>query len=206
MDSNVVTENILFGMEKINQINRILLWEIAKTENLGPIQIQFIEFIAHQPLKTSTISELAMEFNLKKPTVSDSIRNLEEKGFILKKRSHLDSRVYHLGLTSQGEEKICRIKQTFFILREVVNSFSAQDKQIISQFFIRLIMEMQKKGIIQGFRICLNCQNLQIGNQADHANVWMCQLTKRCFSMNEMQLNCHHFLARNGKNVKKEVV
>ena len=203
MTDKRIIENILFGMEKINQINRILLWEIAKTEQIGPIQILFIEFIWRQPGNSVTISELANEFNLKKPTVSDSIRNLEEKGFLIKERSQEDSRVYYLSLTPRGEDKISRIRETFSILSDVIRSFTDQEKETISSFFIRFILEMQNKGIIPGFRICMNCRNLQSG---EAKGSWICRLTGRSFSVNEMILNCRHYVTRSEKESSKEAL
>jgi DNA-binding MarR family transcriptional regulator len=110
-ESESLSENIITAIEKISQINRLILWDISKEENLSPIQIQFIDYINRMPLQMSTISNLAMEFDLKKSTVSDSISNLIKKGFLEKKQDKQDKRIFYLYLTKSSFEKISIIEE-----------------------------------------------------------------------------------------------
>jgi len=42
-----IDSKIIAGLERISRVFRLLLWDIAKDENLSPIQIQFLIFLLY---------------------------------------------------------------------------------------------------------------------------------------------------------------
>ena len=74
-----LNSKIVAGLERLSQAFRTLLWEKAKEFGLSPIQIQVLIFIHYHSKEKSTVSYLAQEFNLTKPTISDAIKALEQK-------------------------------------------------------------------------------------------------------------------------------
>ena len=76
-----IDSKIIAGLERISRVFRLLLWDIAKDENLSPIQIQFLIFLLYNKPSRRRITDIANEFNLTKATVSDAISSLEEKKF-----------------------------------------------------------------------------------------------------------------------------
>src|SRR5690606_14693713 len=89
-----ISSKIVTGLERVSEVFKILLWEKAKLVGLRPIQIQILIFIAHHKQHLCNISHLAKEFNVTKPTVSDAVRILDKKGFVIKDFSSSDSRSY----------------------------------------------------------------------------------------------------------------
>jgi len=95
---------IVVGLERISEAFRALLWEYAKTIGLSPIQIQILIFVAYHREQLCTVSHLAKEFNLTKPTISDAVKALEKKGMISKHKTLVDSRSYFIALTEEGKK------------------------------------------------------------------------------------------------------
>ena len=75
---NIQNENtgnkIVAGLERLSHVFKTLLWEKAKQHGLSPIQIQLLIFIQYHSDEKNTVSYLAKEFSVTKPTVSDAIR------------------------------------------------------------------------------------------------------------------------------------
>ena len=63
---------IIAALERISQAFRVLLWNESKAFSLSPIQVQVLNFLLQHSGEKRKISYLAGEFNLTKPTISDS--------------------------------------------------------------------------------------------------------------------------------------
>ena len=191
-----IDKNILVGIEKICQISKILLWDIAKEENLSPIQIQFLDYINRIPQELRTLTNLSLEFDLKKSTVSDSINNLIKKGFLEKMQDSEDKRVFYLNLTSKAQGKIEKIDQWNSTIYEKIKSVSKEDKNIISDFFVNIIKDLYEEKVIKVAKMCFYCSNFQKMNyneSSENKLPYYCSFTKRYFSNNEVNFNCESF-------------
>ncbi len=65
-------KKIVAGLERLSQVFRALLWDHAKAYNLSPIQIQLLIFIRYHRPEHNSVSYLAGEFSVTKPTISDA--------------------------------------------------------------------------------------------------------------------------------------
>ncbi len=178
------------SLEKLIQVQRILLWDIAKKENLSPIQIQFLIFINNHSDKLRRVSGLAEEFDLTKATVSDAVSNLVEKGLIKKIKTEEDKRSYLLELTPEGKNIAIKITNWDERLTESIGKIPENQKVYICQFLIELIKSLFDDGVINVARLCLTCANIKPGS-SDEPN--QCSLTGRLFFNNEINIDCDNF-------------
>ena len=65
-----VSNKIVVGLERISEVFRTLLWAEAKKSGVSPIQIQILIFIAYHKSSLCTVSYLAKELDVTKPTIS----------------------------------------------------------------------------------------------------------------------------------------
>src|SRR5690606_4437536 len=79
-----------------------------KTYGLSPIQIQILIFISNHKEELSSVSNLAKEFHVTKPTISDAVKALDQKGLIIKNYSTADSRSYTIFLSELGKEMLSK--------------------------------------------------------------------------------------------------
>ena len=96
----------------LTDIITLLTTEIAKIEEktitgsrfseLTGKQMHYLEVISN--LDNPNLSELAIELNLSKPSITAIIDKFEEKGFIRKVKSDEDRRVSHIHMAERGKE------------------------------------------------------------------------------------------------------
>ncbi|QYS85590.1 winged helix-turn-helix transcriptional regulator [Flavobacterium oreochromis] len=103
-----IDNKIVAGLDKLATVHRYLIWEQSKKLALSPIQIQILIFIKYHNEKYSTVSYLAKEFGVTKPTISDAVKILEQKGLIKKIQDVNDSRSYSMKLTTNGVEMVLK--------------------------------------------------------------------------------------------------
>ena len=99
-----ITSKIVVGLERVSEVFKVLLWEHAKVIGLSPIQIQILIFIAYHKSELCNVSHLAKEFNVTKPTISDAVRVLDKKKYIIKDYSLSDNRSYSILLSALGKD------------------------------------------------------------------------------------------------------
>lgn len=159
IDNSQIDKNIIAALDKIITIYRTQHWEITKKENLSPIQLQFIQFISENPREFCTISKLADEFELTKPTVSDSINNLVSKGYISKTQSFQDARIYFFELTEKSHDVLNKIKATKDEISKLLIQANIESKIIITAFLQKLILHFYNNGTLRQARTCFTCYN-----------------------------------------------
>jgi DNA-binding MarR family transcriptional regulator len=150
---------IVVTLERISQAFRVLLWEESKEFSLSPIQIQILIFLHFHSEEKRKVGYLAKEFNLTKPTISDSVKLLELKKFVLKTVSGTDGRSYTLQLTPEGEKIVQKTMSFSSAIELPVQLLSAQQKEVILSGLLQVIHQLQQAGIISLQRMCFSCRH-----------------------------------------------
>lgn len=184
-------KKILSAMEKLMQVQRILLWDVAKIEGLSPIQIQFLIYLGRYRGNLCTVSSIALEFDLTKATVSDAINALVGKGMVSKRRGGSDRRCNVISLTAKGKNTLKRIASWQDRLLECVNSFSETEKSSTLLFLMKLIKLLYDDGIISRARLCITCENFIKG--ADDARRDHCRLTGKALISGDVTIGCENY-------------
>lgn len=193
IESNELDIKIAFSLEKMMQVQRILLWEVAKNENLSPIQIQIMIFLNSHREELRKISILADEFDLTKATISDAVSNLESKGIITKSKTETDKRSYIIDFTPKGKKILFKIDKWQEQLVDQVKKFPRETKENVLTFFTELIKSLFDSNIISIARMCLTCANVITGSDK---KPYTCRLTGRTFNSEEIEIECDHYQAR----------
>ena len=185
-DHNNLDGKIVAGFERLSQVFRVLLWEKAKKYDLSPIQIQLLIFLKHHSGNKSTVSYLAKEFNLTKATVSDTIKILEQKNYILKQTNARDSRSYTIELTAAGLEIVLRTEDFTDPLYDIVTETSENDKMFLWQNISFLIQQLHAMQIISVQSTCYNCHYFSQQNGGGH-----CKLMEMPLQSKDIRLDCN---------------
>lgn len=180
-----IEQRIASALEKINQAQRSLIWEVSKREKLSPIQIQFLLHLDRFPAEQRTVSALAREFDLSKPTVSDALVPLEEKGFIGRKLNEEDRRSATLALTAKGKKKLAALGEWQGALVDAVADFSAVEKEAALKFLAGVIEKLFDVGVVSVARMCTACEHFRPGDGRHR-----CALTGRGFGDAGINVGC----------------
>ncbi len=165
-----------------------MLWDTAKTEKLSPIQIQILVQLDRLPENLRTVSALAREFDLTKPTVSDALAPLEEKGFITRKTLATDRRSSILALSARGRKKLEVVKDWQRHLLNCITGFTKDEKESALRFLTGLIARLFDDGVVNVARMCTVCENFRPGDGRNR-----CALTGRTFGDSGISLDCPDF-------------
>ena len=84
--------------------------------NLSMRQLLYLETIAQ--MERPTFSELADQLDVTKPSVTALVKKLMKMGYVKKVQSQEDLRVYHIVLTTKGEQFTKMHDQTHRLLAE----------------------------------------------------------------------------------------
>lgn len=179
---------IVAGLERLSQVFKVLLWDKAKKYGLSPMQIQLLIFIQHHTSDKSTVSYLAQEFNVTKPTISDAVKVLEQKKIIKKKADTGDTRSYTIQLTTAGKNIVLDTEHFVNPVTEVIAGISQPEKIVLWQNIIRLINQLHQTGTITVQRTCHYCKHFSAKNKTPY-----CKLLEQKLLVQDIRIDCAEF-------------
>ena len=179
---------IVAGLERISQVFKTLLWEKSKQYNLSPIQIQLLIFINYHSENKSTVSYLAQEFGVSKPTISDTIKTLEQKEFIKKIIDKNDTRSYTIELTETGKKIVSETDDFANPLKNIISNSEKNEKVILWKNISEIIIQLNKLQIINVQRTCLNCKHFSKNN-----GISFCNLLNQKLKTEDIRIDCNEF-------------
>lgn len=179
---------IVAGLERISEVFRTLLWAEAKKSGVSPIQIQILIFLAYHKSSLCTVSYLAKEFDVTKPTISDAVKALEQKKLILKDYSGSDSRSYFIVLSEKGKELISITENYANPLKKQFDTFDQEQLETVYDSILKLIFSLNKAGIISVQRTCLACKFYKKKEGDDY-----CDYLQKPLEKKSLRIDCPEF-------------
>jgi len=184
-------EHILNGLERIAEVLKSQRWEQGKEHGLSPIQIQILLFVANHQTDLCNVSQLAWEFQVTKPTISDAVRVLVQKSLLAKDHGPNDHRRYNLLLTPQGSDLTTDLKQYAAPVINALAQLPAGERTNLYATLTKLIFQLHQQGVIQVQRTCFACRFYR-GNRADEH---YCQFLQTPLNKDTLRLDCPEFEA-----------
>lgn len=186
-----LSNKIVAGLERVSEAFKVLLWEKAKTLGLSPIQIQILIFIKYHKLEFCSVSYLAKEFNVTKPTISDAVKVLVHKGLIEKVYSSSDSRSYAIQLSNSGEKIVLETENFAQPLKNQLNEIDNNDLESTFKALSKLIYKLNQIEVLTVQRTCYACKFYQ-----KNGNKHFCNLLEKELMNTEIRIDCPEFEAK----------
>lgn len=180
-----VESKIVVALEKISEAFRVLLWEESKEHTLSPIQIQILIFCLFHDSSKRKISFLANEFNLTKATISDSVKTLLDKKYVMKEVEQSDSRSFSIKLTAKGMKVAQKASMFAERIREPLTNFSKMQNETLLTGLFEVIVKLQEAGVISVNRMCLTCKFHEKRKDQHY-----CNLVKSVLKKTELRFDC----------------
>ena len=156
-----VDTRIVAALERLSQVFRVRLREEAWERDLSPTQAQFLIYLHYHDVELRRVNQIAREFDLTQPTVSDAVASLESKKLIQREQWPEDRRIVTLRLTPDGEKLATTLSGWADPIREHLQPFSPDDREAVLRFLIGLIGSLQRSGLITVARMCVTCRFFQ---------------------------------------------
>ncbi|MEM8968597.1 MAG: MarR family winged helix-turn-helix transcriptional regulator, partial [Bacteroidota bacterium] len=160
----------------------------AKVYGISPIQIQILLFVSNHRAALCNVTHLAQEFNVTKPTVSDAVKVLHQKGYLEKDHSSTDSRSYILFVTEAGTELINQIAGYLQPVENELKQFDEQQLDPLYRSITDLIYQLNQQGVLQVQRTCFGCRFYE--KQSDHH---YCNFLKTPLKTTDIRLDCPEY-------------
>ncbi len=191
---NNISSKIIVGLERISEVFKVLLWEKAKLVGLSPIQIQVLIFITYHRQELCSVSHLANEFNITKPTISDAIKILDKKELISKDFSSSDNRSYSIFLTQAGKKVVSEIENFAQPLKTQLIGIKQNDLKNLFEILSKLIHQLNKNGILNVQRTCYGCKFYHKTKDKD-----FCNLLQKELKSSDIRLDCSEYEEKGSK-------
>lgn len=151
---------------------------------LQPIQIEALTYLTRCNRYSDTPQAVTEYLGLTKGTVSQTLKVLEQKGFVKKEQDSHDKRVTHLSPTPQGRKLIVQSLPTKSLDSALATTSSLQVGKLEENLRV-LLRDMQQINDRKTFAACHTCRFNE-----QHKNGYICGLTQEALSKREVQLIC----------------
>ena len=188
-----INQTIVHVLEKLYQVQRSLLWDVGKVENLSPVQMQFMIYLEKNPPDLCKVSVLAREFDLTKATVSDAITSLENKSLIVKVMEKTDKRSFYIQLSPKGKKVVKRVSKWADTIQSKIESFDGNEKKVVLVFLMELLKALFDEGAINVPRLCITCNNFERDIKPSSTQPHRCGLTGKYVSDINLNIGCSNF-------------
>lgn len=183
-----IDQKITNALERIAHAFRVMLNGVSRELGLSPIQLQMLQFLADHSQMVNTVSQLALEFDLTKPTVSDSIKVLEKKNLVRRMPDSVDGRSHTLGLTPEGLALVDQSNGAFRVIRETVAGME-DGKVVLYSTLLDIIRQLQVSGTLSVQRTCYLCRFYESKGGQNH----FCHLLNEPLALSDIRLDCPEF-------------
>ncbi|WP_313630374.1 MarR family transcriptional regulator [Enterococcus devriesei] len=113
--------------------------ELRKQDLTAPQWAVLQQINHYQQERPTTAKQLVTLLNMDKPTLSVILKRLEQKNFIIKKRSSHDSRSYELFLTDSGKQTyLSGEKISEHVLEKFIAPLSIEEKRQLNELLQKL--------------------------------------------------------------------
>lgn len=182
---NSIESKIVVSLERLSEAFRVLLWDQSKATSLSPIQLQILVFVLYHSQDKCKIGYLAREFNMTKPTISDSVKVLIKKGLLKKEADEQDSRSFSLSLTPEGHATAVQAATFAAPVKEAISRLTEPEKSKLLTSLLGTIYHLNRSGIIGLQRMCFTC----IHYRAEGGQHY-CKLLQMPLSPEALRIDC----------------
>ncbi len=178
-------------IERLSEVWRSFLIDIAKRYRLSPLQLQILWVLERASTeKERTVSAIAQYLGMQNATVSDSVRVLREKGYVAAYSWAEDLRVQICSLTAEGKALLNRLPRFEEVLESAVASIPPAQQAQTYETLLQLIAHLQRQGVIRIQRMCFNCAFYRHNVRGvPH----YCTLLEQPLTVQELRLHCPEY-------------
>lgn len=154
-------------------------------DGLLPVQFDALFYLSVCNRYSDTPMAVTEYLGQTKGTVSQTLKVLEKKGFIVKKPDANDKRITHMSITEAGVSIVKKVMPAKVLSN--AESFLSDDKIAeLNQTLKLLLGSVQSANGFKSFGQCGTCQH----NEQQEDGGYLCGLTKEALSYQDTQLIC----------------
>ena len=171
-------------LERIGNLFRAEQRLVGHELGLQEVHLQVLFYLSQCNRYSNTPLGVTDYLNATKGTISQSLKVLEKKGYILKEADAKDRRVVHLILTTQGQKLLKQVVPPSLFTHAVKELSPEQVESLATQLSL-LLSKLQKANQSRSFGVCHTCRFF-----LREEDGFRCGLTQEALSHNDSQSIC----------------
>jgi DNA-binding MarR family transcriptional regulator len=141
-------ENVMIWLiEELDRLLKRSLVSLGGREEFNQLTISQLNYLsAVNRVHNPTVTGLADELHLSKPSVTSGVKKLIQLGYLQKKRSHEDLRIQFLSLTNLGNKLVStRDAALEDFINSVKNALTDQEQQNFETLLKKLLISLNQR-------------------------------------------------------------
>jgi DNA-binding MarR family transcriptional regulator len=171
-------------LERLSNLLRMETRAFGLRYGLQPVQVEALTYLTQCNRYSDTPQAVAEYLGLTKGTVSQSLKILEQKGFLRKQPDTQDKRIVHLTPTVKGNKLIMHAIRASGLQPALAMMHSLNTAELTSSLR-SLLHGMQQVNGRKAFAACHTCRFNET-----HEHGYVCGLTHEPLSVQDVQLIC----------------
>ena len=181
----VMDHTLLYQLlERIGNLLRAEQRLVGHELGLQEVHLQVLLYLSRCNRYSNTPLGVTDYLNATKGTVSQSLKVLEKKGYILKEADVQDRRVVHLILTTQGQQLLKQVVPPSLFSHAAKKLSARQVKSLETQLSL-LLSKLQQANRVRSFGVCHTCRFF-----LREEDGFRCGLTQEALSHDDSQSIC----------------
>jgi DNA-binding MarR family transcriptional regulator len=176
---------IFIYLERLCNILRNQMRHEGSNHALQPVQLEALYYLSVCNQYSNTPKGVTEYLGQTKGTVSQSLKILEKKGFIIKSYDINDKRITHLHITQSGQQAL-EFSIPPAVFKNLADMLDEKEQEKISSTLKSLLSHIQSANKMKTFGVCKLCRYFY--NEID--GTFMCELTKEKLTKDEANLIC----------------
>ena len=172
-------------IERLGNLVRVNVRAVCNKYGLRPAQLEAFRFLTQCNRYSDTPQAVTEFLGLPKGSVSQTIKVLEKKGLLHKRRYVKDKRLIHLSPTAKGRQLIQDAVPAASVAQGI-GKLSISDSQVAADSLRTLLHSVQIENDLKTFAPCYTCRFNQ-----KRENVYFCGLTHEPLTEQDVALLCH---------------
>lgn len=190
-DGKSSTESLVLriaeALHKIGLAAKQQTWLASASEGVSATQGQILALLVSQGAVSS--SQLARKLGVSLPTVSDSVRALVEKGFVVKNPGKGTPRGTSVTLTASGRGLGKRARAWPEFMAEAATELSPVEQAAFYSGVVKMIRNLQEQGLVPMGGMCVNCVHFRPYVYSENAP-HHCALIDEPLRPSELRIDC----------------
>ncbi len=179
---------VVFSLERLSHVFRIQWWRENKKYQLSPLQMQIMLLVKFQP-DVNSVSSLARSLSMAKATISDAVKVLVDKAYLVKQADPTDGRRQKLDLTEVGHSAALELSGFANDMRDYIQTLP--QPALFLEMLLRLIEQLQRDGHIPPQRMCFSCSHFQ--RRDDEVAPYYCHFLQVPLHHQDLRVNCMEY-------------
>ncbi|WNO08577.1 helix-turn-helix domain-containing protein [Teredinibacter sp. KSP-S5-2] len=182
-----MTSNLYSIIERLSNLLRSESRSQGQDLGLQPVQHEALHYISRCNRYSDTPQGVTEYLGLTKGTVSQTLKVLESRGLIEKKKDSADKRITHLQITAAGSSYLTSTTPPGDFLK-AVERLGQEKVTVLNELLCELLKAYQTLQGREGFGVCKQCKFNQRRKDG-----FFCELTRESLSSEDIRLICKEF-------------